>query len=120
MNQKELNQIKKIKDQYAKKESTPLDKLKDLNKKVRTKPTVFAYVFGSISSLVLGTGMCLAMKVIGAELSFVMPLGICVGLLGILGVSLTYKIYKKMLARKKEKHAPEILELSDKILNYEQ
>lgn len=120
MEQKQINQVEKIRASYTEKQQTELDQLKELNKKVKTKPAIFSYVFGSISSLVLGTGMSLAMKVIGAQLSFAMPLGIVVGVLGILGVSVNYSIYKMMLAHRKAKYAPEILAMTDKILNNEQ
>ena len=58
--------------------------------------------------------MCVAMQVIFAEL---MWLGILVGVIGILMVSANYFIYKKLLAKGKEKYAEQILSLSNAILN---
>ncbi len=113
----EIKTIEKIRASYTVKENTNFDKLKELDKKAKRPAQIFAYVFGSISSLVLGTGMCLAMKVIGASLSFAMPLGIGVGLLGILLVSINYPMYKKILKSRKNKYAPKIFELSDSLLN---
>ena len=113
----EIKTIERIRASYTEKEITKLDELKKLDKKVKRPAQIFAYVFGSISSLVLGTGMCLAMKVIGASLSFAMPLGIGVGLLGILLVSINYPMYKKILKSRKEKYAQQIFELSDSLLN---
>ena len=113
----ELKMVEKIRASYAEKEITKFDQLKELDRKVKRPAEVFAYVFGSISSLVLGTGMSLAMKVIGTTLSFAMPLGIGVGLLGILLVSINYPIYKKTMARRKRKYAKEIYALSDQLLN---
>lgn len=113
----ETKMIEKIRDSYTQKETTKLDELKQLDKKVKNPAKIFAYVFGSISSLVLGTGMCLAMKVIGASLSFAMPLGIGIGLLGILLVSINYPMYKKILKSRKDKYATQIFELSDSLLN---
>lgn len=109
--------IEKIRASYAEKQITKFDQLKELDRKVKRPAEVFAYVFGSISSLVLGTGMSLAMKVIGATLSFAMPLGIGVGLLGILLVSINYPIYKRILKRRKNKYEKQIFELSDSLLN---
>ena len=57
------------------------------------------------------------MKVIGTTLSFAMPLGICVGLVGIAMVSVNYFIYKKMAKNGKKKYGAEILKLTDEILN---
>ena len=113
----EIKTIEKIRASYTEKEITKFDELKELDKKVKRPAQVFAYVFGSISSLVLGTGMCFAMKVIGATLSFAMPLGIGVGLLGILLVSINYPLYKSILKKRKNKYAPKIFELSDSLLN---
>ena len=113
----EINAIEKIRAGYVEKEVTKYDQLKELDKKVKIPAKVFAYVFGSLSSLVLGTGMCFAMKVIGASLSFAMPLGISVGLLGILLMAINYPIYKGILKRRKDKYSSRIIELSDSLLN---
>lgn len=113
----EIKTIEKIRASYTQKESSKVEKLKKLDKKVKRPAIIFAYVFGTLSSLVLGTGMCLAMKVIFASLSFVMPLGIGIGLLGILLVSINYPIYKAILSSRKNKYANQIFELSDSILN---
>lgn len=112
-----ITEIEKIRSQYTEKEITNVEKLKQLDKKVKLPVKVFAYVFGSVSSLVLGTGMCLAMKIIGDGVAFLMPLGIVIGLLGILLVSINYPIYKKILKGRKEKYAKQIIEISDGILN---
>ncbi|MBR6779052.1 MAG: dihydropteridine reductase [Clostridia bacterium] len=84
-----------------------------LDRKVKTPANIFAYTFGVVGALVLGTGMCLAMKVIGN----IMAVGIVIGVLGIAMVSLTYPIYKKILKSRKAKYSKEILELSEKIIN---
>ena len=113
----EIKTIEKIRASYTEKEITKLDELKELDSKVKLPAKIFAYVFGSLSSLVLGTGMSLAMKVIGASLPFAMPLRIGVGLLGILLVSINYPMYKGILKRRKKKYSSRIFELSDSLLN---
>lgn len=113
----EMNAIERIRASYAEREITKLDELKELDKKVKRPAKIFAYVFGSLSSLVLGTGMSLAMKVLGANLSFAMPLGIGVGILGIMLVSINYPIYKAILKARKNKYSERIFELSDRLLN---
>lgn len=109
--------IKNIQADYKEREITKFDELKALDKKVKRPANIFAYVYGSISSLVLGTGMCLAMKTIGAELSFAIPLGICVGIAGIALMLSTYPIYKSILKSRKRKYSKRIFELSDSLLN---
>jgi hypothetical protein len=113
----EMQTIEQIRESYLEKEVTKLDELKALDKKVKRPAKIFAYVFGSLSSLVLGTGMCLAMKVIGSTLSFAMPLGIVVGGIGIALVSVNYPLYKRILQSRKNKCAKQILELSDSALS---
>jgi ABC-type Fe3+ transport system permease subunit len=113
----EMKTVEQIRDSYVEKGITKFDELKALDKRVKLPAEIFAYVFGSLSSLVLGTGMCLAMKVIGAGLSFAMPLGIGVGILGIALVSVNYPIYQKILKSRKKKYARRIMELSNSLLN---
>ena len=109
--------IERIRANYVPQEPSKFDELKQLNKKVKRPAQIFAYTFGSLSSLVLGTGMSLAMKVIGSTLSFAMPLGIGIGVLGLALVSINYPIYKKLLKSRKEKYAKQVIELSDSLLN---
>lgn len=113
----DIKTIERIRASYTPRTISKLDELKELDKSVKRPAEIFAYVFGSLSSLVLGTGMSLAMKVIGAHLSYAMPLGIGVGVLGILLVSINYPIYKTILKRRKQKYAKQIFELSDSLLN---
>ena len=109
----EIKTIEKIRASYTEKEISKFDKLKELDKKVKRPAQIFAYVFGSVSSLVLGTGMCLAMKVIGNA----MALGIVIGVVGIALVSANYFIYKKILSSRKNKYKNQVLELADEVLN---
>lgn len=110
--------LEKIRKEYSEEDTTKLDKLKSLDKKVKTAPMVFAYTFGSIAALILGLGMCLAMKVIGETTTW-MVVGIVIGVVGIALMSVTAPIYFKMLNSRKTKYADEILKLSNELLNEE-
>ena len=99
---------------YAPKESSKLVALKKLDNKAKLPATIFTYSFGIISALVFGTGMCLAMQVIGNGLAG-MVLGIVVGIVGLAGCGVNYPIYKKMLEKGKAKYAYEIMELARQI-----
>lgn len=114
MNEKEKKYVEKIVGKYEIKEKTKLDKLRFLDRKTRIHAKVFAYIFGCVSSLILGFGMCIAMKVI---LEDFMWLGIVIGLLGILLLCFNYPIYKKIEEKNKKKYSKEILTLSDELLN---
>ena len=99
---------------YAPKESSKIVALKKLDHKAKLPATIFTYAFGIISALVFGTGMCLAMQVIGSGLAG-MVLGIVVGIVGLAGCGVNYPIYKKMLEKGKAKYAYEIVELARQI-----
>lgn len=99
---------------YAPKESSKLVALKKLDSRAKLPATVFTYSWGIIFALVFGTGMCLAMQVIGSGIGG-MILGIIVGIVGLIGCSVNYPIYKKMLAKGKAKYAYEIVQLAREI-----
>ena len=110
--------VQKIRTQYTEKQHTELDALKELDAKVKRPANVFAYTYGSVSAIVMGAGMSLVMTDIGATigLASAMVPGIAIGVVG-MGLALTtYPIYKKILNSRKKKYAPEILKLSDKIM----
>ena len=99
---------------YAPKESSKIVALKKLDYKAKLPATIFTYSFGIISTLVFGTGMCLAMQVIGSGLAS-RVLGIAVGIIGMIGCGINYPIYKNMLEKGKAKYAYEIVELARQI-----
>ncbi|MBQ8545583.1 MAG: dihydropteridine reductase [Clostridia bacterium] len=108
--------IKEIKESYEEKSKTKYDELIALNKKVGLPAYIFAYIFGVIASLILGVGMCLAMQIIGTGTPM-MVLGIVVGVIGIIMVCVNYPIFRKMLASRKKKYAPQVLAISEELLN---
>ena len=120
MNQKEKEfMVQKIRTQYTERENTQLDALKALDKKVKKPANVFAVIFGSISAVVMGSGMSLVMTDIGSIIGIESPmfLGIIIGVIGLVMALLTYPMYKKILNSRKKKYASEIIKLSDSIMN---
>lgn len=113
MNTDKINAESIAKD-YAPKESSKIVALKKLDNKAKFPATIFTYSLGIVSALVFGTGMCLAMQVIGSGLAG-MVLGIVVGIVGLAGCCVNYPIYKKMLEKGKAKYAYEIVELARQI-----
>ena len=103
-----------IAKEYAPKDSSKIVALRKLDRKAKMPATVFTYTFGIVSSLVLGTGMCFAMQVLGSGVVD-MIIGILVGIIGIIGCGVNYPIYKKMLENGKNKYAFEIVELAREI-----
>ena len=109
----------KIRSQYMEKTPSELDALRELDAKVKRPANVFAYVFGSISAIIMGAGMSLVMTDIGANVGIANALvpGIAIGVIGMAMALLTYPIYKGILNARKKKYGAEILKLSDKIMN---
>jgi len=105
----------KIASEYAPKTTSKLTALKKLDRKARQGAEIFAYTLGIISSLIMGTGMSLAMGVVGDESNVMMIMGIIIGLIGIFGVSINYFIYKKMLNKSKMKYGNDIIKLAKEI-----
>ena len=99
---------------YAPKESSKIVALKKLDSKAKLPATIFTYSLGIVSALIFGTGMCLAMQVIGSGTAG-MVLGTIVGIVGLTGCGINYPIYKKMLEKGKAKYAYEIVELARQI-----
>ena len=109
----------KIRAQYMEKTPSELDALRKLDSKVKRPANVFAYIFGSISAIIMGAGMSLVMTDIGATIGITSALvpGIAIGALGLGMALLTYPMYKGILNSRKKKYCAEILELSEKIMN---
>lgn len=110
--------VQKIRTQYVEKEHTQLDELKALDSKVRKPANVFAYVFGSLSAVVMGTGMSLIMTDIGTQLGMTETMlpGIVIGVIGMVMAIVNYPVYKRILASRKKKYAAAILDLSDRLM----
>lgn len=102
-------------NEYAPKDTSKVVALRKLDAKAKRPANVFTYTLGTLSALVFGTGMCLAMGQIGSGTTGSFVLGIIIGLLGMAGMSVNYPIYKKLLAQGKQKYAFEIMELAKKI-----
>ena len=111
--------VQKIRSQYTEKESTELDALRELDAKVKRPANVFAYIFGSISAIIMGCGMSLVMTDIGTTvgISDSMLPGIIIGIAGMFMAIINYPIYKGILGARRKKFADKIIAISDKIMN---
>lgn len=110
--------VQKIRTQYTEKEYTALDALKKLDKTVKRPAQIFAYIFGSLSAIIMGCGMSLVMTDLGSMLGIVnnMPIGIVVGVIGMAMAIVNYPIFKSILSSRRKKYAADIISLSDKIM----
>ena len=106
-------EVKKIREKYIAKEESKLDQLRRLDESATKKGMAMSLMTGTLSSLILGIGMCCCM-VWGGWLFI--P-GIVIGVVGIVGVSMAYPLYMNVTQRERERIAPEILRLTDDLMN---
>ena len=119
MNQNNQQQAaSKIRDKYVEKPTSELDELRELDARVKRPANVFAYVYGSISAVVMGAGMSLVMTDVGSLIGLTDSLvpGIAIGLVGMVLALLTYPLYKGILNSRKKKYGGKILSLSEIIM----
>ena len=109
----------KIRTQYMEKKTTELDALRELDLKAKRPANVFSYIFGSISAIIMGSGMSLIMTDIASKLGLgdMMIPGIVIGVAGLALALINYPLHKGILNSRRKKYAPEIIKLSEKIMN---
>ncbi|MGN0243044.1 MAG: dihydropteridine reductase [Lachnospiraceae bacterium] len=104
-----------IANEYAPKDTSKVIALRKLDNKAKLPSEIFTYTFGIASSLIMGTGMCLSMKVIGSGTTGCVVSGIIIGIIGLVLMGINYPIYKKMREKGKQKYAFEIMQLAREI-----
>ena len=119
---KEQAELKRIRDKYTAPGETE-DKMARLYKldASATKPAqAVAILFGVLGTLILGFGMSLCMTdlsaILGAYSDMAMVIGIAIGVLGGVLVSVAYPIYNAMVRSRRRKIAPEIIRLTDELM----
>lgn len=110
-------EIENIRRKYIPKEENKMERLRKLHNSASQKAQAWAIAIGIIGTLIMGTGMSMAMTDIGAVLgSLAMVIGIAVGLVGMILVALAYPVYNRVLTKERQRIAPEILRLTDELL----
>jgi len=119
---KEQQEIQTIRKKYAAPEQTEdkMAQLRRLDAAVTHKAAAVSLVFGIIGSLILGTGMSLAMtdigRIIGLAGGMAMLIGIPLGIVGIVLVCAAHPVYNSIIKKEREKIAPEIIRLTDELM----
>lgn len=108
----EKKEIESIRRQYAPKtqNQTKFDRLKALDKKVKSLAKLVSLNVGIAGTLIFGTGLTMVLE---WKIWF---WGIAVMLVGAITVLSTYTIYGKLIDHGKKKYGDEILKLSDELL----
>ncbi|MBQ8579901.1 MAG: hypothetical protein IJ448_04325 [Oscillospiraceae bacterium] len=111
-------EIEGIRKKYLPKEEDKMAQLRRLHNSATQKAQAWAIALGVIGALILGTGMSLAMTDLGAAFGvYSMPVGVLVGLAGLVPVALAYPVYNTVLKKERQRIAPEILRLTEELLH---
>lgn len=114
---KQQEEIQQIRKKYIPQEESKLERLRALDEAVSRKANIVSLVVGIVGTLILGLGMSLAMSEFGELLGvFAFPVGVAIGVLGLLLLALAYPLYQRTLKKEREKAAPEILRLSEELM----
>ena len=107
--QKEIEDIRK---KYIQKEEDKLETLRRLDKSVEKPGTVWALIIGIIGTLIMGAGMSCTM--VGST-AILLIVGIIVGIIGMLILSVAYPVYKIVTKKQREKIAEQVLALTEEL-----
>ena len=117
---KEQEELRKIRQKYVPKEVDRMEQLRKLDAGVTRKAVVISLVAGIIGALVLGFGMSLIMTDVGETLGLYgtiqVVLGVVIGMIGVVLVSVAYPIYNRIARKERERIAPEIIRLTDELM----
>lgn len=106
-------EIEAIRSKYLPKVESKIDVLKRLDARVRDAGQLEGLTVGVVGALVFGIGMCIGLGAIAAA-------PILAALFGTVGAAImvcAYPIYRSISRRIRNELTPEILRLSDEILN---
>lgn len=111
----EREEIEDIRRDYIEKTETQikLDRLKMLDKRVRRFPKFCAWCLGVVAVLIFGMGLTMVLE------WNLTVFGVAVGVFGVTGMVADYFIYQKIKQKIIKKYKPEILALSEELLNAE-
>lgn len=109
---KQQQEIENIRKKYLPGEKDKMEQLRKLDQSAVRPGMIAALTVGIISALILGVGMCCTM--LWADTMFI-P-GIVIGIIGIAGVMTAYPLYTRITKKQREKLAPEILRLTEELM----
>lgn len=110
-------EIQSIREKYLPKEASKLEQLRSLDARAGKKATAVSLAAGSVGAIVMGCGMSLIMTDFGRLLgAAAFPVGIVTGLAGMTLLALAYPLYNRILKQERAKIAPQILRLTDELM----
>lgn len=108
---KQQEEIRKIREKYIPREENKMEQLRRLDASATKPGMIAAITLGTISVLILGIGMCCTM--LWADRLF-LP-GVIIGIVGMVGIVLSYPLYNRITKRRRKELAPEIMRLTEEL-----
>ncbi|MBQ8407524.1 MAG: hypothetical protein IJY39_01530 [Clostridia bacterium] len=106
-------EIQKIRDKYLPREESKAERLKRLDRRVQSAGFIEALSIGVIGCLIFGIGICFGLNVLnGADWLAVLLCSV-----GAAVMIPAYPTYRRISRKTRERLIPEILRLSDEIIN---
>ena len=110
-------EIEYIRKKYLPKEEDKMEQLRKLHHSASQKAQAASIVIGVVGALIMGTGMSLCMTDLSGFLGgTAIFIGIPVGIVGMVLAALAYPLYNRVLNKERQRIAPEILRLSEELL----
>ena len=106
-------EVEKIRRKYLPQEESKLERLKQLDERVRMAGTIEALCFGVLGALVFGIGMCFLLGVFAGGVW----IAVLFMIIGMLTMLFTYPGYRHIAEKTRAELTPEILRLSEEIIN---
>lgn len=106
-------EVKKIREKYLPKEESKMEQLRRLDESTTKKGLACSLILGIAGALILGIGMCCTM--LWSNVLFI-P-GVMIGCIGIAGMVLAYPLNNHLTKKERERLAPEILKLTNELMN---
>jgi hypothetical protein len=108
---KQNEEVKKIRQKYLPREKNKMEQLRMLDKSAEKPGTIVSLIIGVIGVLLFGVGLTCTL-----ELTDYFTVGVIVGAIGVISISLTYPIYSFITKKQRDKLAPQIIKLSDELI----
>ncbi|MBQ7389476.1 MAG: hypothetical protein IJW02_00065 [Clostridia bacterium] len=117
---KERDEVRAIRDKYIPREESKMDRLRRLDRTAESRATVVSLILGIVGTLILGFGMSLVLSelslIFGDNKVVSVIVGVVLGLVGGAVAALAYPVYNTVLAKERERIAPEVIRLTDELM----
>lgn len=111
-------EVERIRKKYLRPQENKMDQLRKLDQSASRKAQAWAITLGILGVLIMGSGMSLVMTELAALVgTYAMVIGIGVGIVGMVLVALAYPVYNIILQKERRRITPEILRLTEELMN---